>query len=298
MQISGELAALLTAVFWTVTALAFESASMKVGSIAVNLIRLVFAMVFLSVFGYLSRGLALPLDAGSEAWLWLSVSGLVGFVIGDLFLFESFTIIGSRIAMLIQTLVPPLTALAGFFLLGETIGIVQTAGMMMVLSGIILVIASQNSKSEGEKHKLRSKGLLFAFFGALGQAGGLILSKYGMKDYNAFAATQIRIISGIIGFVILISIINRWGKVALSFNNISAMKRITLGSVFGPFLGVSFSLLAIQHTNTGVASTLMALTPVLIIAPYAIIYKKKVRIIEILGAILSVCGVAVLFLSK
>jgi len=106
----GEFAALLTAFFWTVTSLSFESASHKIGSVAVNILRLIIGFAFLSVFNLIRRGLLLPVDANFENWIWLSLSGFVGFVFGDLFLFKSYTMIGSRFSMLIMTLVPPITA--------------------------------------------------------------------------------------------------------------------------------------------------------------------------------------------
>jgi drug/metabolite transporter (DMT)-like permease len=116
---SGEIASLLVAFFWTITALSFEIASKRVGSLAVNILRLGFALVFLSVFSWFYRGYLLPTDADSHAWLWLSLSGLIGFVFGDYFLFKSYTLISSRIAMLIMTFVPPVTVLLGWIVLGE-----------------------------------------------------------------------------------------------------------------------------------------------------------------------------------
>ncbi len=74
------------------------------------------------------------------------------------------------------------------------------------------------------------------------------------------------------------------------------MKFMALGSFTGPFLGVSFSLLAVQHTDTGVAATLMALTPVMIIPPAMILKKEKIKPLEIVGALISVGGVALFFL--
>ena len=114
----GEFAALSVAICWTFSAIAFESASKIVGSLAVNLLRLILAFLFLSLFSYFYRGVVLPTDATSYQWFWLSLSGLVGFVIGDLCLFKSFTIIGSRMAMLIMTLAPPIAAFTGWFFLG------------------------------------------------------------------------------------------------------------------------------------------------------------------------------------
>ena len=291
----GEFAALLTAIFWTVTALAFEGATKRVGPFAVNLIRLLFAFVFLSILSYYSRGIAFPTDATSHIWLWLGLSGVVGFILGDYFLFASYPIIGSRMAMLMMTLAPPIAAFFGWIALGETMSLTALAGMMLVISGIVIAIWS---KPNGEKRKLKFpiRGLVYAFIGALGQGGGIVLSKYGMGEYNAFAATQVRVIISIIGFAIIISFLRRWKNVSGTFTNKSAMRGIVLGSVFGPFLGVSFSLLAVQNTTTGAASTIMAIVPVLIIVPAVVLFKQKVSLAEIAGAFLSVIGVALFFI--
>jgi drug/metabolite transporter (DMT)-like permease len=292
----GEFAALGTAFFWTVTSLSFESASRKVGSIPVNIIRLVIGLVFLSFYNLVARGLILPVDAGWNNWIWLSLSGLVGFVFGDLFLFKSYTIIGSRFSMLIMTLVPPITTLFSWLILGERLKLFHFLGMMLTFSGIALAIFSRRSKGEKISLKLAPVGILFAIGGAVGQALGLVLSKFGLRDYDPFAATQIRIIAGIGGFAFLITIMSRWSSIFKAFQNRSAIKSISLGAFFGPFLGVSFSLISVKHTEAGIASTIMALVPIIIIAPAVILYKQKVTVPEIIGAVISVCGVAVFFL--
>ena len=197
--------------------------------------------------------------------------------------------------MLIMTLAPPLAAFLGWVVLGETMNMKALLGMFFVLAGISIAIWN---KPDGEKIKLKFpiRGLIYAFIGAMGQGGGIVLSKYGMGEYNAFAATQVRAIVAIVGFAIIISILGRWKNVRMTFSNKPAIKRIVLGSFFGPFLGVSFSLLAIQHTDVGIASTLMALVPVLIILPSVILFKQKVTLIEIAGAVLSVIGVSMFFI--
>jgi len=292
----GEFAALFTAFCWTITALAFESASNKVGSVAVNIIRLMLAIVFLSIFSLITRNMLLPVDATAHAWIWLSISGLVGFVIGDLFLFKSFTIIGSRISLLIMTMVPPITALLSWLIIGETLTTYSFIGMALTMGGIALVIVNRKT---GEKkfsiaHSL--KGILFALVGAVGQAVGLVFSKVGMGSYNAFAATQIRIIAGVVGFAIVITVFKKWHNVVSAVKHIPAMKSIFVGSFFGPFLGVSFSLLAVQNTDAGIASTIMAIVPILIIPPAIIFQKQKVTLKEIIGAVISVAGVALFFI--
>ncbi|MBE0650212.1 MAG: DMT family transporter [Bacteroidales bacterium] len=291
----GEFFALGTAIFWTVSALAFESATNRVGAFAVNLIRLWFGFVFLSILSYFVRGLALPVDSTLHNWIWLGLSGVIGFIAGDYFLFSSYPLIGSRMAMLMMTLAPPVAAFFGWIFLGETISPKGLAGMVLVLSGIAIAIWNKPNSQEKIKLKYPAKGLLFGFLGAVGQGGGIVLSKYGMGSYSAFASTQIRIIIAMIGFTLIITFLKRWKNVSNTFKNLPAIKGIVTGSFFGPFLGVSFSLLAVQNVSAGIASTIMAMVLVFIILPSVILYKQKVNFTEIAGAFLSVIGVAMFF---
>lgn len=292
----GELAALTTAVCWTFTAVAFESAGKKVGSLSVNIIRLVIAFALLSIFTFFTRGIGLPIDASGTNWLWLLISGLIGFVIGDLFLFQAYVLIGSRISLLIMSAVPPIAAITGFFLMGERITLIGILGMTITIGGIALVILSRSSDEKKVKLSHPAKGLLYAFIGALGQSFGLVFSKFGMGDYNPFAATQIRIIAALVGFCIIITVSKRWKEIAASFQNKIAIRNISIGAFFGPFLGVSFSLLAVQHTSTGIVSTITSISPILIIPASIMIFKEKVLPKEIFGALICLIGVSLLFL--
>jgi drug/metabolite transporter (DMT)-like permease len=297
----GEIAALLTAVFWTVTSMSFESAGKKVGSLAVNLIRLVIAFVIYAIYLKFTRGMFIPIDAGLERWLWLSLSGLVGFVIGDLLLFQAFVVVGARVSMLIMSFTPPITAMISWLVLGEVLTPMNYLGMAVTITGISMVILKRQKPNGSNRLPLLTsaysvQGILLALGGALGQAAGLVLSKKGMGDYDAFASSQIRVLTGIVGFTILFFILKRWKRVGHALQNKPAMKRIALGSVFGPFLGVSFSLLAIQHTKAGIAATIMAIVPVLIIPPAIIIFKERPNWKEIVGAVVTVSGVGLFFM--
>jgi drug/metabolite transporter (DMT)-like permease len=295
---TGELAALGTAFFWTITALAFESAGKRVGSLSLNLIRLFIGFAFLTVFVSLYRGAALPLDAAPHQWVWLSLSGVIGFTIGDYLLFKGFILIGSRVSMLLMALVPPLTALIGWAVMGERLSPANFLGMAMVVGGICSVVLRRSADQKQVRFSRPLRGVLAAFGGAVGQAVGLVMSKYGMQDYDAFAATQIRIIAGVAGFMVVISVMRLWPRVGSALRDKKAMAVMSLGSLFGPFLGVSFSLLAVKHTATGIAATIMAIVPVLIIAPSVVLFKEKVTLREIAGAMVAVAGVAVLFLLE
>lgn len=292
----GEWAALFAAICWTITALSFERAGKQVGSLPVNWIRLVMALVLFGAYSWIFRGSPVPMDASNHAWIWLSVSGLIGFVLGDLFLFRAFIEIGSRISMLIMASVPMLTALMGWIWMGERLSGMDILAMTLTVAGIMLVVMDRNAEKKIELQQ-PIRGVLLAFGGALGQAVGLIFSKYGMRDYDAFAATQIRVIAGVIGFSLLFFPLGRWGAVRRAFGHSRGMISITIGAIFGPFLGVGFSLLAIQNTLTGIASTIMSIVPVLIIPPAVLFFHERMTVREVSGAFIAVGGVALLFVQ-
>ncbi len=302
-QYYGELAALVTAVFWTITALAFESAGKKVGSLSVNIIRLSLAFIYLGLLSLILNGHILPTGATTHNWVWLSVSGLVGFVLGDLFLFQAYVVVGARISMLIMSLAPPIAAVTGWLMMGETMNLKGIAGMIITFFGISITILAKktgepvNGLFSSLHFRYPVKGILLALGGAAGQGIGLVLSKYGIGDYNPFAATQIRVITGIIGFIIVITYMGFWPRVRSAVSNLSAMKRMSVGAFFGPFLGVSFSLLAVKFTSSGVASTIISIVPVLIIVPSVFIMKEKITWIEVVGAIIAVFGVSLFFIG-
>lgn len=292
----GEIYSFITAICWTFTATSFELAGKKIGSLSVNYLRLIIGFVLISTFTTFSRGMLLPIDATASTWTWLSISGLIGFVVGDLFLFQAYLEIGSRIAMLIMALVPPITALLGFITMREVISLSDLLGMIITISGIFMVVLVKNPEKNNFKFTRSIKGIVYAFIGALGQSFGLILSKIGMGSYNPFAATQIRIIAGLIGFTVVFIFLKRWDKLKEAIKNKEARKYLLIGSIFGPFIGVSFSLLAVQYTTTGVSSTITSITPVLIIPLSIYILNEKVSLKEIIGAIISVIGVSILFI--
>jgi drug/metabolite transporter (DMT)-like permease len=287
----GEIAGLGVSICWTVSALTFEKAGHKIGSLSVNFIRLLMAIIFIGITTYFTRGIFFPTDATPYQWFWLGLSGFVGFFLGDMFLFKSYMVIGSRTAALIMSFAPMLTAIIGWFFLNEKLSGMNIAGILVSISGIIIAISNSRMKLN-----IPFKGFLLAFGGASGQAVGLILSKKGMGHYDPIAATQIRALFGILSFAILITVLRRWKKVGNSFTHTSSMKFLAVGSMFGPFIGVALSLFAIQQTKTGIASTLMALVPVFIILPSAIMFKEKITPQQVIGAAISIFGASLFFM--
>jgi len=296
MPYAGELAALATAFCWTGSVMAFESAGRRVGSLGVNLIRLAIANVFLVALSWPVHGRPLPTDAPADAWLWLSISGFVGFTLGDLCLFRVLVLLGARITMLLMSLVPPMTALIDWAVRGETLTAQDWTGMAFTVGGIAWVILERTPGDGGRIRRVPIGGILLALGAAAGQAGGLILARLGMERYGPPAATQIRAIVGLAGFAVLYIFIGGWPRVFAAARDPLAMGYTAIGAFFGPALGVSLALAAVKYAKPGVATTIMALTPVFILPPAILFRGERVTIRAAAGALVAVAGSALLFL--
>jgi drug/metabolite transporter (DMT)-like permease len=296
---AGQWAALGTASCWAFSALAFDVAARRLGALVLSLLRLVLAFGFLSLLAWGLRGLPLPVDATPRAWAWLALSGLVGFVFGDFCLFRAFLAMGPRLSMLMQALAPPLTAVIGWLLLGEILSGRNLVGMVLTVTGIVWAVLERRPaavENGSPAHRASISGVCFGFCGALGQAGGLVLSKLGMGSYDAVAATQVRVLAGIAGYAALFLIFHWWPRVGPALRDGRALSFAAVGAFFGPCIGVSLSLYAVHRTVSGVAASIMALTPILLIPLVVLLRRERVGLGGVAGAAVAVAGVALLFL--
>lgn len=306
----GEIISLGVAVSWTITAWFAAKASRRVGAMVTNVLRLVLAAVFLGIILWVTIGHPYPVYADKNTWLWLGLSALVGYVFGDYCLFNCYLYIGPRFGQLLMTLAPPIAAVAGWIMLGETLGWKAILAMGVTLLGIAISILSRDG-GHHFKLDLPLKGVLLGIGAGIGQGVGLVLSKIGMQYYEAaipadapslmegmlpFASTMMRAIVGGIGFFAILLLQKDFGKLKSAVKDPVAMRYASIITLFGPVLGVSLSLMAVRYANAGIASTLMALTPVIIIFPEVLIEKKRIRFKEIVGLAVTIAGVALFFL--
>ena len=310
MQYVGEIISLVVAVSWTVTALFAEVGSKRLGSLQMNVIRMVLSLLMLGATLWWFTGSPVPLYADGKAWFWLSMSGFVGYLLGDYCLFNSYIWIGSRFGQLFMTLAPPTAAITGFFMLGETLSWNAWLGMMVTLTGIGISVLNKGTSNKLSL-KLPLKGVLFGIGAGVGQGVGLVLSKVGMTHYEAsipageemvadlmpFASTFIRAVTGAIGFLCVMGFQRQFHTLATSVRDFKGMNAALWATITGPFIGVSLSLMAVQYTEAGIASTLMALTPVFIIWPAHFFFGQKVTFKEVVGACISVIGVSLFFIG-
>lgn len=293
----GEIAALTTSVAWSFTSMFFSIAGKEVGSMIVNRTRLLFASSYLLITHFFLYGSLLPIHAEFYRWEWLALSGFIGLVIGDGFLFQAFVLIGARLSMLLMSLVPIVSTILAWLFLKEVLTIYEIMAIILTISGIVWVILERNNRNNQADSRNYLIGILCALGGALGQAFALITAKKGLGgDFPALSANLIRVVTATAIFWIVALF---QGKAISNFSfwhNQKARWTIIGGSVFGPFLGIWLSMVAIKYAHIGIAATLMALTPIFLLPLTHWIFNEKHSWRTIIGTMLAVAGVAIIFL--
>ncbi|MGE5432863.1 MAG: DMT family transporter [Syntrophomonadaceae bacterium] len=295
MSYTGELSALITAILWSFTSIFFSEASIRVGSFQVNITRLILAAIFLMATIAI-MGLSFMLSASQL--FYLSVSGLVGLIFGDTYLFKAYQHIGARLSQLLMSASPAMTAIMAYFFLGEGFSVWGIVGIVVTLTGISMVVVEKNEQPAA-KYTISKIGIFYGIMGALGQAAGLIFAKLAFQEggINGFVATFIRIFASVIVILPAGIIFKRYKNPFRVFSgDRKALAYTTAGSIMGPYLGITFSLIAVANTKVGIAATIMSTSPIIMLPMIKYLYKEKLSWKSVLGAFIAVGGVAILFL--
>ncbi len=292
----GELFALATAVLWAFTSVIFTNEASKIGTFMLNFIRLTIASILLLITLFFIDYGNIPSFYQSSM---LIISGIVGLVIGDTFLFKSYTINGPRVSGLIFSLNPAMGAIMAYFIFAESISLYAITGIMLTLSGIALVILSK--KDTQTVFKPTKIGIFYALIAALGQALGLIFVRFATLDsaISPLLSSFIRNTSAIIIYLPILLLFKKWkNPIRIISENRKSARNLLIGSIIGPYLGITFSLYAITYTKIGIASAIMSATPIILLPLSVIFYKEKLNWRAIVGAVVAVIGVSLLFLFK
>jgi len=292
----GEIAALGTALCWSIGPIFFTIASRSVGANLVNRTRLVLTLILLIITHLILFGKFLPTNASLTVWFWFGLSGIIGFTVGDTFLFNAFVLIGPRLASLLMSLAPIFGTTIAWLFLKEILIWQKILAIIITLTGVSWVVLEQ--RNEGQTYPNYFKGIMFGLGAAIGQALGLFFSKKGLaNNFPALSGNLIRILIATIT-IWLIPIFQ--GGAVDSIKKLQANAKAQLGilggAIFGPYLGVWLSLIAVQKTYIGIASTLMALPPIFLLPLSHWIFKEKITFRAVIWTIIAIIGVALIFL--
>jgi drug/metabolite transporter (DMT)-like permease len=309
----GELAALGAATVWVFSSLFFTISGKRVGAFVVNRMRLLFAVVLVGAMHWLLLGQPFPTGAEPYRYVWLALSAIIGLVIGDTLLFQSYIMVGARIGVLLFVLGPPFGALLSWAFLHESMSPVELAGMALVLGGVLWVVSERSAPARAAPlcehsspgvpppagaRRNYALGLLFGALAQFCQAGNLVLAKQGLVGgFPSLSGVMIRMSVGMGVMWVLALAAGEAGRTLRTLRaDGKAAAAVFAGAFSGPFLGVWLSMTAVQASRVGIASTLMALTPVLSLPVVHYVLKERISPRALLGTLLAMAGVAVMVL--
>ena len=302
---SGELIAILTTLCWSLGIFPFTEATKRVGAAPITQYRLLLAWLIISVILFFSNGLgASDLFSNPQPYhyLFLGLSGIIGFTIGDYCSFTSFKLLGPKLGSLYTTFAPGAALSIGFLVLGESINSIGIIGILITIGGVIWLTLSKKDKAAAELagFKRDKKGIIYGIIGALCQGTGLVLSKYGMDYYSEKLPTMHAVWIRLLFAFTMAFIVSLFAKKLISnskpiiSNHNNALPFMIAGTFLGPVAGVSLSLLAIQKLEVAVAQTIFALLPIFVLPINLMVYKEKITAQSVFACATAILGVLIL----
>lgn len=307
MPFLGELCALLTALMWALSGVAFGVATKAVGGFATNHFRIWAALPPLAILAWATQGQLWPHGADGERAGLLLLSGLVGLVLGDIGYFHALATVGPRLASVLMA-TWPIMALGFGPLVGDRFDAAVLPGVLVTVAGVVLVLWSGRGASSwnpASTPKQRWGGIAGALVAALGQAGGIVLARLAMAESAALpdgvdplGATLLRMIAAVIGLQVVAGLRGRALAGAAVARRPAALRGALLGTVFGPVIGVWLSMVAARHSaNVGVAAALMATAPLFMVPLARYAYGSRIGLGGWTGTLMTVGGAAWLLVA-
>ena len=297
MRFAGEFAALGTALCWATGSNLFAAAGRRMGSVVLNRLRITVAAAFLCTALLVFRGSPWPTWASGSQIALLAASGLVGFAFGDTYYFRALVILGPGRAALLASLAPLFTLAIAWPLLGEAPGPLALLGVALTLGGIFIVLRESERREHPHVEGSAFVGVVAGVLGALGQAVGFVISKLALRSgLDPLSATVVRVTVAMLGIWGLAALRGEAAGSFVALRDRAAARFMVGGAFFGPFLGVTLSLYALQHIEAGVAASITACYPLPTILISARFHGERITARSLVGALATVVGVVVLFL--
>lgn len=295
----GEVAALGAAFMWTLSSMVWGRIHMS--ALGINLCKniigtILIALHIVALVAFVGhKGLV----ANLESWWWLSISGLIGIVVGDTIYFRSLQIMGPRRALMMATTGPIFAAVLGWGLLSETLAFWAIFGILMTVAGVILVVADRKAKVEepGLMPGSLRDGMLLGLAGAVCQAIGGVFSKMGMvnsegvETCDAIEATFIRFFISAIATLAFVVAKRKLKEIATVAMQWKSLKLLIPATIVGSWLGVWFSQISYQRSDVAIAQTLLATCPLFAIPIVWLSEGHKITLLSIVGTLVALAGI-------
>lgn len=295
--------AVTAALIFSWTSVFFTSAGQRLGVTNVNLLRLPGATLCLGLTHYALTGRFWPEGLAFADQAWIGASGIIGLAIGDSALFRAFTLVGPRRSMTLMALAPVFTVVTAWAMLDERLSPLAFAGVALAIGGVLLATLGRDAGGGRFKdlpREVLKKGFLLALVGSAGQGLGSTFAKLGMagtgEGVDPLGATLVRLAWATVAYWLVVAPRLNPRTVRLELSDRRGLLALGVAILMGPFISVWCSLIAVKHSDTGVAQVLLSMVPVFVIVPAWVVYRDRPSKLSLMGVLVAIAGGAVLFL--
>ena len=291
---SGEIAALVAALLWTFSSMFWGMVKIPAFTLNAckNIIGSTFILLHLLCIWLLFGSVSFTTNPAD--WGWLTLSGLVGIVAGDTLYFRCLQILGARRALLISCASPLFATILGFQFLGQQIGWVVLAGILLTVLGVATVVSDRRADVEapGLLPGRFEMGIALGLLGAVCQAVGGMFSTLGLKgDCGALEATMIRLVVAGIATVLMLMAQSETRKSLAKTFRFEYLKIIVPATAIGTWLGIWSSQISYKYADLAIAQTLMSTCPLFAIPVVWFAFGHKATRLAIIGTIVAIVGI-------
>lgn len=305
MQVLGLVAATTAASFWAVSVVMYRRVGTVMPPVMLNMTKGLAAVAILATvvgLDWWGRG-TVPWEMSAQMVGLMALSGVIGIGLGDTLFFAGLNRMGSRRMLLLFTINPALTVVVAWALLGEPLTYWQLLGIAVTCGGVAWVIAERASgKSDGHVDAL---GLVYGLGAATCQATGVLLSRYvfDQGEMTSAASALLRLAAGSLVLVFCLPLDRLFKDPGGQSHHhpdrpsrLAASIMFTVALMLGTVGGIWLMQIAVKESGkVGVASTLLSTSP-LFVLPIVALLGEHVSRRAVLGATITIAGVALLYL--
>ena len=299
---------LAAAILWAISPLCYNSATRRIGSLNVNLLRMAMASFILLLvlpLWWLADGQP-AINLEINQLIWLTFSGVLGMVVGDYFIFEAYKSLGPRLALQINIVGPAVTVALAWLWLDEVIPPMALVGCIIVLAAIAYILYSESrpgDATEEDKHatgKVTTAGVVYSILAAVAGAAGAVAMRQSFKvgpEVPTLLATVLRVTCAT---AVLWAYCGLLGKSA-SFTHLKdnyVRSRMVWGTIIGPVASMFCYVTAFKYMEAGKVGTIASMSPLFMIPIMAVRYGTPVRARVVFGTIMALAGVAMICLKE
>lgn len=293
----GELAALSAALIWAIASVIYIGIGRQLAPLVLNLVKGMIAIAFLLLTLWLQGG-ELP-QISLPAMGLLVLSGIVGIGLGDTAYFKALNCLGARRALVLESVAPPLAAIMALVFLQERLAVSAWLGIALTIVGVVWVVFERTVTEDQPPHKLW-QGTVFGLLAALGQAGGVVLSRAVLSSttIDPLWSSLIRLVAGSLALLVWL-LLQRQPVRSLqqSLKPLASRRFLTIlvGAAFAStYLAIWLQQISLKYTAAGIAQALSATSPLFVI-PIAIALGEKVSLQAVMGVLIAITGIWLLF---